>query len=89
MYKATRKYDAKQFAVKVLFDIFENYGDKEKQDIKNEIKLMKELNHPFIVNIIDDFINSTCNLCIMQELYLNGDFSNYLKQRQGNLFSQN
>lgn len=32
---------------------------KEKQDLEAEIKHMKNLNHPFIVKIIDDFIDSS------------------------------
>jgi serine/threonine protein kinase len=79
VYKATRKFDDKEFAVKVSLKPFEDYGFKEKQDLENEIKLMKELPHPLIVKIIDNFINSAGNLCIMQELYPEGDFSKYLE----------
>ena len=50
---------------------------------------MKELPHPFIVKIIEDFINSAGNLCIVQELYPEGDFSKYLNERKGKLFSEN
>ena len=38
--------------------LFKNLSEKEKQDINDEIKHMKNLNHPFIVKIIDDFIDS-------------------------------
>jgi serine/threonine protein kinase len=40
---------------------------------------MKKFNHPFIVNIIDDFIDSEDYLYIVQELYPDGDFQNYLE----------
>jgi len=50
---------------------------------------MKELPHPFIVKIIDEFINSAGNLCLVQVLYNDGDFSKYLRQRDGKLFSEN
>ena len=37
--------------------LFKNHTEKEKQDLTDEIKYMKNLNHPFIVKIIDDFID--------------------------------
>ena len=49
---------------------------------------MKKFNHPFIVNIIDDFIDSDGYLNIVQELYPDGDFQNYLEKRGGKLFSE-
>ena len=49
---------------------------------------MKKFNHPFIVNIIDDFIDSEDYLYIVQELYPDGDFQNYLEKRGGKLFSE-
>ena len=79
MYKATRKFDDKEFAVKVSLIPFEDYGVKEKQDLESEIKLMKELTHPLIVKIIDNFISSAGNLCIIQVLYPDGDFSKNLE----------
>jgi serine/threonine protein kinase len=89
VYKARRKIDNNEFAVKISFKPFEKYLEKEKQDLENEIKLMKELTHPFVVKIIDDFINSDGNLCIMQVLYPEGDFSKFLEKRKGNIFSEN
>jgi serine/threonine protein kinase len=58
VYKAKRKLDEKEFAIKVSLKSFEDYFDKEKQDLEDEIKHMKNLNHPFIVNVIDDFVDS-------------------------------
>ena len=43
-----------------------------------EIKNMKAFPHPFIVKIIDDFEDSTGHLCLVQELYPDGDFCKYL-----------
>ena len=59
MYKAIRKWDQKEFAIKVSISIIENCTRKQQQDLKDEIQHMKNLNHPFIVKIIDDFINSS------------------------------
>jgi hypothetical protein len=36
---------------------------------------MKELHHPFIVKIIDDFIDDDSYKCLVEELYNEGDFS--------------
>jgi serine/threonine protein kinase len=44
---------------------------------------MKELPHPFIVKIIDDFIDSDGHLCMVQELYSEGDLAKYINKRQG------
>ena len=49
---------------------------------------MKELPHPFTVQIIDNFIDSSGFQCIVQEFYSEGDFSIYLKNREGRLFSE-
>jgi doublecortin-like kinase 1/2 len=43
-----------------------------------EIKNMKALPHPFIVKILDDFTDSAGHICLVQELYPNGDFCKYL-----------
>jgi serine/threonine protein kinase len=56
--KATRKRDNTLFAIKASYNAFKTYGVKHQQDFKDEIKLMKELPHPFIVKIIDEFIDS-------------------------------
>jgi hypothetical protein len=49
---------------------------------------MKKHEHPFIVKIIDDFINTTGNQCIVQDYYSQGDFAKFLKERQGRLFEE-
>jgi polo-like kinase 4 len=54
----------------------------------DEIKLMKEFSHPLFVKIIDDFMDSDGHICIVNELYLDGDFCQYLKKREGKPFSE-
>ena len=49
---------------------------------------MKAFPHPLIVKIIDDFMDSAGHLCIVQELYAEGDFSKYLNERQVKAFSE-
>ena len=53
-----------------------------------EIKLMKNFPHQFIVKIIDDFINSQDHQCIVQELYDQGDLNKFLKDRNGELLKE-
>jgi hypothetical protein len=40
-----------------------------------EIRLMKNHPHPFIVKIIDYFADNAGHQCIVQDLYNQGDFS--------------
>jgi serine/threonine protein kinase len=58
------------------------------QDLTEEIKLMKNFPHPFIVKIIDDFIDSEDRQCIVQELFSQGDFEKFLNERKGKLFKE-
>ena len=54
----------------------------------DEITIMKAISHPFIVKILDDFMDSDGHLCIVNEFYDNGDFIKYLKEREGKPFSE-
>jgi serine/threonine protein kinase len=49
---------------------------------------MKAFPHPLIVKIIDDFMDSSGHLCLVQEHYQEGDFSKYIHDRQGKPFSE-
>ena len=49
---------------------------------------MKNFPHPFIVKIIDDFINNEDRQCIVQELYSQGDFQKYIIKRKGKSFKE-
>ena len=49
---------------------------------------MKAFPHPLIVKIIDNFQDSAGHLCLVQELYPHGDFSEYIYQRKGKPFSE-
>jgi hypothetical protein len=41
------------------------FEENDKQAALDEIRLMKENPHPFIVKVIDDFINEDGRLCIV------------------------
>jgi serine/threonine protein kinase len=56
-------------------------SDDKKQGLLEEIKNMQAFPHPFIVKIIDNFQDSAGHLCLVQEYYPEGDFSDYLKKR--------
>ena len=62
-------HDKKLFAIKISKNPLFTLNEEEKQDLIEEIKLMKNFPHPFIVKIIDDFIDSKNRACIVQELY--------------------
>jgi serine/threonine protein kinase len=53
-----------------------------------EISLMKKHEHPFIVKIIDDFIDASGHQCIVQDHYEIGDFKRFLKERDGIFFKE-
>ena len=57
VFKAIRNYDKKIFAIKVASTKLGLLSLSEKQDQLEEIRVMKEHEHPFIVKIIDDFIS--------------------------------
>ena len=58
VFRATRKCDKEDLAIKVSMKTRDKYSGKELQDIEDEIKHMNQLQHPFIVKIIDNFIDS-------------------------------
>jgi serine/threonine protein kinase len=60
----------------------------KKQGLMEEITNMKAFRHPLIVEILDDFMDSAGHLCLVQELYPEGDFSDYLNKREGIPFSE-
>jgi serine/threonine protein kinase len=69
VFRCIRVHDLQIFAIKISKYPLFMLGDDEKQDLIEEIKLMKNFPHPFIVKIIDDFIDSDQRQCIVQELY--------------------
>ena len=58
--------------------------EKEQQAVFEEVRLMKENPHPFVVKVIDDFLDTSGHLCMVQELYDKGDFCKFLIERGQN-----
>jgi serine/threonine protein kinase len=53
-----RKHDKHAVAIKVSKEVLHLLSVDKKQALLEEIKLMKAFPHPFIVEIIDDFVDS-------------------------------
>ena len=49
---------------------------------------MKKHEHPFIAKIIDEFKDSSGHQCIVQNYYEQGDFAQFLKDREGRPFEE-
>jgi serine/threonine protein kinase len=81
VFRCIRIHDQQIFAIKISKNPLFMLGDDEQQDLFEEIKLMKNFPHQFIVKYIDDFIDSEERQCIVQELYNQGDFNEYLNER--------
>ena len=65
--RATREHDQQVFALKRSNDRLEE--KEQRAAFYKEIRLMKENPHPFIVRVIDDFLEYSGHLCMVQELY--------------------
>jgi serine/threonine protein kinase len=83
VYKATRKSDEKLVAIKVSkIALNENVSSKLLQEYENEMKIARSINHPFIVQSIDQFMDSKKRSCLVFEYYPEGDFESYIETRK-------
>ena len=69
VFRAVRKHDQQVFAIKRSKDEINLLDEKDKQAVYEEVRLMKENPHPFIVKVIDNFLDKSGRVCIVQELY--------------------
>ena len=65
IFRAVRNHDQTAFAIKIMKLSLDLLEENEKQAALDEIRLMKENPHPFIVKVIDDFIDNNGRLCIV------------------------
>ncbi|XP_060565585.1 serine/threonine-protein kinase Nek1-like [Ruditapes philippinarum] len=72
--------DAKQYAMKII-DL-RTSPEEEKELAVKEANLLKELNHPNVLQYTDSF-ESDGALCIVTEFCSNGDLSEFLEKRKG------
>ena len=81
VFRAVRKYDQQLFAIKRSRDPLDLLDKIWRQAAYEEVKLMKHNPHPFIVKVLDDFLDNSGHLCMVEEIYDEGDFSNFLYER--------
>ena len=88
VFKGSRKHDKLKVAIKKSKEKLLFLSKEKKQGLYEEITSSKAIDHPFIVKIIDNFEDNEGHLCMVQELYPEGDFNKYLKVRKGKPFSE-
>jgi serine/threonine protein kinase len=88
VFKAVRFHDEKVFAIKMSKSNYRLLFSKDKQDLDNEVEVMRKLNHPFIVKVIDRFIHEEGSLCIVLDYYPDKDFKSLLEQRNQQYFEE-
>lgn len=82
VYKCTRIYDSKEFAVKIISK--ENLNSKDKINLKNEISILKLVSHPNIIHM-DGFYETQSHLYFVIELIKGGDlFENIVNRPRFN-----
>jgi serine/threonine protein kinase len=65
VFRAIRKHDQQEVAIKRSRDELELVDERDKQAMLEEVRLMKENPHPFIVKVIDDFLDNAGHLCMV------------------------
>lgn len=58
VFRVIRKHDQKEFALKRSKRPLGMYNDLDQQALREEIRIMKDNSHPFIVKLIDDFVDN-------------------------------
>src|ERR1700738_3346448 len=56
--------------------------DKELESYRQEVKLLSDLEHPGIVNLIESFIDSEEHLCIVMSYCEGGDLTAFFKSKK-------
>ena len=59
VFRAIRKHDQANFVIKRSKEAVEILDDKEKHAMLEEIRLMKKISHPFIIKVVDDFLDDS------------------------------
>jgi hypothetical protein len=65
VFRAIRIHDQQVFAIKRSMSSVELLDERQHQAVFDEIRLMKENPHPFIVKVIDNFIDNSGHLCMV------------------------
>jgi len=73
--------DGKQVAVKILD--YGKMGEKEKQQLVNEVNILREMKHPFIVKYEDRIIDKEKQkIYILMEYCEGGDLGSLIKSQK-------
>lgn len=72
LYRAVRKEDGQMFVIKKLWTM--NMQKKDKDTVNSEIQILRQLNHPNVVKLIDYFDDDGLT-CIVMEYCEAGDLS--------------
>lgn len=79
IYKGYHEYSKEMVAVK---EISLETLNKYEKSLRRETQIMKQLNHPNLVRLIESIVDSkTDNVYLVMEYYNRGDFSKFLKRR--------
>ena len=80
VYKIKRLHDNLLCAGKIFKISLSNMNSKEEMGYERELKIMKEADHPFIVEYIEEFSFKKNQLCIVTKLASGGDFEKYMNK---------
>ena len=79
IYKGYHQYTKEMVAVK---EISLETLNKYEKSLRRETQIMKQLNHPNLVRLIESLVDDkTDNVYLVMEYYNRGDFSKFLKKR--------
>ena len=65
VFKATRDYDINAFCIRISKDSLKYLTEKNIFQYTESARVQKTLNHPLIVGIVDDFIDSDGHQCVV------------------------
>ncbi len=57
-------------------------NSKDEMGYERELKILKEAEHPFIIEYIEEFPFQKKHLCIVTKLASFGDFEKYMRNRE-------
>ncbi len=81
VYKIKAKASGKFFAGKFFRRRIADMNSKDQLGIQRELKIMREVDHPFIVKFIEEFDYKQKNLCIVTKFAPGGDLEKYIQQQ--------
>jgi serine/threonine protein kinase len=69
-------------AAKIFKISLNNMNSKEEMGYERELKILKEADHPFIIQYIEEFSFKKNHLCIVTKLASGGDFEKHMRSHQ-------